>query len=64
MVVEQFKKLWLPSGVDFMTVPELSADHCKVPIVGTLPLLPRPPNLLQPIPIADRKRESARKPTA
>ena len=28
MVVEQFKKLWLPRGVDFMIVPELSADHC------------------------------------
>jgi len=29
MVVEQFKKLWLPRGVDFMIVPELSADHCR-----------------------------------
>ena len=29
MVVEQFKKLWLPRGVDFMIVPELSADHCS-----------------------------------
>jgi len=30
MVVEQFKKLWLPRGVDFMIVPELSADHCRL----------------------------------
>jgi len=29
MVVEQFKKLWLPRGVDFMIVPELSTDHCR-----------------------------------
>ena len=36
MVVEQFKKLWLPSGVDFMTVPELSADHCSV-VLYSLP---------------------------
>jgi len=35
MVVEQFKKLWLPRGVDFMIVPELSADHCITTITPT-----------------------------
>jgi hypothetical protein len=29
MVVEEFKKLWLPVGVDFVVVRVLSADHCK-----------------------------------
>jgi hypothetical protein len=33
-VVEEFKKLWLPVGVDFVVVRVLSADHCKYSSLG------------------------------
>ena len=30
MVVEKFKRVWLHVGVDFVIVPVLSDDHCRI----------------------------------